>query len=161
MSQSKELFMQIRDLEQQAFNKEAIINRSIELKQSIVDGDLDALETLILAKKLQELGKQLEEQVRPIAEDKTRLQKNEVLSVHSVDIVEKVIGSRTDFSHCGDPYWEQANNELEAAKIKIKFREQFLSAMKEPTTIVTPDGEIVTINPPIKSGRIGLALTLK
>jgi predicted nucleic acid-binding Zn-ribbon protein len=148
-------------LQLQSLNKEAIISQSLLVRDNINDGYLDALEVLISAKKMQELGKQLEDISRPIAEDKTRLQKGEVYKTQSVEVVEKTIGSRTDYSNCNDEVWEKLQQDLSDLKEAIKQRENFLSAITTQTTIVTNDGEIVTLNPPIKSGRIGLSLTIK
>jgi hypothetical protein len=148
-------------LQLQSLNKEAIISQSLLVRDSINDGYLDALEVLISAKKMQELGKQLEEISRPIAEDKTRLQKGEVYKTQSVEIIEKTIGSKTDYSNCNDEVWEKLQQDLSDLKEAIKQRETFLNALTTQTTIVTNDGEIVTINPPIKSGRLGLSLTIK
>ena len=148
-------------LQLQSLNKEAILSQSLLIRDNINDGYLDALEVLISAKKMQELGKQLEEVSRPIAEDKTRLQKGEVYKTQSVEVVEKTIGSRTDYSNCNDEVWEKLQQDLSDLKEAIKQREAFLNALTTQTTIITNDGEIVTLNPPIKSGRIGLSLTIK
>jgi hypothetical protein len=148
-------------LQLQSLNKEAIVSQSLLIRDNINDGYLDALEVLISAKKMQELGKQLEEVSRPIAEDKTRLQKGEVYKTQSVEVVEKTIGSKTDYSNCNDEVWEKLQQDFSDLKEAIKQRENFLSAITTQTTIVTNDGEIVTLNPPIKSGRIGLSLTIK
>jgi hypothetical protein len=148
-------------LQLQSLNKEAIVSQGLLVRDNINDGYLDALEVLISAKKMQELGKQLEEVSRPIAEDKTRLQKGEVYKTQSVEVVEKTIGSRTDYSNCNDEFWEKLQQDLSDLKEAIKQREAFLNALTTQTKIITNDGEIVTLNPPIKSGRIGLSLTIK
>lgn len=148
-------------LQVQSLDKSTIINQCQLVKDNILNGGLGALEVLISAKKMQELGKQLEDISRPIAEDRVVLGRGEVYKTQSVEIVEKTIGSRTDYSTCGDPEWESLNQALCDIKDAIKKRETFLSAITSPTTIVTNDGEIITINPPIKSGRLGLSLTIK
>jgi hypothetical protein len=148
-------------LQVQSLDKATIINQSQLVKANILDGNLDALEVLISAKKMQELGKQLEEISRPIAEDKTVLGRGEVYKFQSVEVIEKTVGSKTDYSTCYDPEWESLQQALMDIKDAIKKREAFLNAITSPTTIVTNDGEIITINPPIKSGRLGLSLTIK
>jgi len=148
-------------LQVQSLDKATIINQCQLVKENIMNGGLSALEVLISAKKMQELGKQLEEISRPIAEDRVVLGRGEVYKVQSVEIIEKTIGSRTDYSTCNDPEWESLNQALCDIKDAIKKREAFLNAITSPTTIVTNDGEIITINPPIKSGRLGLSLTIK
>jgi len=148
-------------LQLQSLNKEAIISQSLLVKANILDGNLGALEVLISAKKMQELGKQLEEVSRPIAEDRLGLGRGEVYKTQSVEIIEKTIGSKTDYSNCNDEVWEKLQQDLSDLKEAIKQRENFLNALTAETTIVTSYGEIVTLNPPIKSGRIGLSLTIK
>lgn len=148
-------------LQVQSLDKATISNQCQLVKANILDGNLDSLEVLISAKKMQELGKQLEEISRPIAEDKVVLSRGEVFKHQSVEVMEKTIGSRTDYSTCNDPEWESLQQTLADIKDAIKRREAFLGAITSPTTIVTNDGEILTINPPIKSGRLGLSLTLK
>lgn len=144
-----------------SLNKEQIKSQISIYKNEILDGNLDALDVLILSKKIQQYGEELETQVRPIAEEKSTIGKGQVYSRFSVDVSEKVIGSKTDYTACGDPEWESLQQALSDLKVAIKQRETFLASIVEPTTIVTKDGEVITINPPIKSGRIGLSLTLK
>jgi len=151
----------LEGLQLQSLNKEAMVSQSLLIKDNINDGYLDPLDVLISAKKMQELGKQLEEVSRPIAEDKVRLQRGEVYKTQSVEVVEKTIGSRTDYSNCNDEVWERLQQDLCELKELIKQRENFLNALTGETTIVTSYGEVVTLNPPIKSGRIGLSLTIK
>lgn len=148
-------------IELPSLSKEGIREAVNSVKSNVLDGNADALDVLIVSKKIQEYGKQLEEQVRPIAEEKSRFQRGEVYSRFSVDVSEKVVGSKIDYSSCGDPEWDSLQQTLMDIKDAIKTRENFLSGVSEPTTIVTKDGEVVTINPPIKSGRLGLSLTIK
>jgi hypothetical protein len=148
-------------LQVQSLDKATISNQCQLVKDNILNGGLGALEVLISAKKMQELGKQLEEVSRPIAEDRLVLGRGEVYKTQSVEIIEKTIGSRTDFSTCGDPEWDSLQQTLMDIKDAIKKREAFLSAITSTTTIITNDAEIITINPPIKSGRLGLSLTIK
>lgn len=71
-------------------------------------------------------------------------------------------GTKYDFSKCGDPIWEQRDQILYSAKNQLKEREDFLKTIKEPMTIVDDrSGEVVTINPPIKTSTSGLNVTIK
>jgi len=66
-------------------------------------------------------------------------------------------GVKFDFSSCGDPIWNQLNEELEKIKIQLKERESFLKSLKSSVVvdIVNPKtGEIheqTQLFPPIKS----------
>lgn len=144
-----------------SLSKEQIFDIANSVRNDIIDGNLDALDVLIFAKKIQQYGEELEKKVRPIAEEKSTIGRGQVYSRFSVDVSEKVVGAKTDYSFCGDPEWESMQATLSDLKEAIKQRELFLAGISDPTTIVTKDGEVVTINPPVKSGRLGLSLTLK
>lgn len=143
-----------------SLSKEEIRLKASVYANEVLDGNLDALDILIMSKKIQQLGEELESKVRPIAEEKSTIGRG-VYSRFSTDVTEKVVGAKTDYTYCGDPEWESMQQTLSDLKIAIKQRESFLSGISDPTTIVTKDGEIVTINPPVKSGRLGLSITLK
>ena len=140
--------------------KEELKSQVSSYINQVLDGHYDALDVLIMSKKIQQLGEELESKVRPIAEDKSTIGRG-VYSRFSTDVTEKVVGAKTDYTYCGDPEWESMQQTLSDLKLAIKQRESFLSGISDPTTIVTKDGEIVTINPPVKSGRLGLSITLK
>jgi len=62
---------------------------------------------------------------------------------------------------CNDPEYDSLIKTLAELKDAVKKREKFLLSLQETTTIVNKDGEIITINPPTKYGRVGLSLTIK
>ena len=127
----------------------------------IDSGNQSALEWLIIGKKLQELGKKLEDNTRPIAENEIFLGGGENFIKDNVEIVQKTLGARIDYSTCNDPEWESIMQAHEEIKDALKRREKFLLSLQETTTIVNKDGEIITINPPARYGRVGLSLTIK
>ena len=168
MGAVKDIFLEMR--EQDAFaekslirniTKEDIISRAQAIEESVQEGYLDPLDTLIQAKKMQELGKSIEAKIRPIAEDKVRLAKGEIYSRYGVSVSQKVNGARTDYSACQDPVWQSINEDMEKLKAELKEREKFLSGISKPTEIVLNEAEVYTIYPPVKSGKIGLSLEIK
>jgi hypothetical protein len=66
-------------------------------------------------------------------------------------------GVKFDFSSCGDPIWNDLNQQLEKIKVELKERESFLKGLKSSVKmdIINPKtGEIheqVELYPPIKS----------
>lgn len=140
-------------------NKSEIKERSNEIKQRVLDGELNPLDVLIMAKKGIESFKQLETDIRPIAEEESY---GKGYVKHGVSVEEKMNGVKYDFSNCGDKEWEEINAEFEAIKLRKEKRETFLKTLTKPLELVDTDtGETYTIHPPIKSGKIGLTLTIK
>lgn len=126
----------------------------------VKDGYLDGIEALIYCKKGQELFKLLEAQVRPLAEDQAHLTKGEVYKKFDTEIIQKESGVKWDFSTCEDPEWNDLQSELESIKVKIDDREKFLKGITKKTEVLNDD-EIITLYPPLKSGKLGLAVSIK
>ena len=72
------------------------------------------------------------------------------------------LGARWDFSGCGDPEWQELQEQMKALKEAIKAREDYLKSLGEPTEYTDENtGEVVYITPPTKKSTSGLRFTLK
>lgn len=141
-------------------NKAAITTVVSEVSNKVANGDLDAVKALIYAKKGLELLGSIEKSIRPYAEEQARVPKGG-LKMYECELTEKVNGSKTDYSACEDPIYNELIEKLEQLKLEVKDREKFLSSISKPTNIVTDDGEAITINPPVRTGKLGLSISIK
>jgi hypothetical protein len=142
-----------------SLDKASIKTQSSLIKQRVLDGELDALDVLILAKKGQLAYKQLEDDVKDLAEEKSY---GKDYCKHGVDILEKMNGVKYDYSKTNDKEWELLNKSFEDAKKAKDEREAFLKGLSKSMELVDTDtGETYTLYPPIKSGKMGLNLTIK
>lgn len=67
-----------------------------------------------------------------------------------------------DYKGCNYPAWEEADFNEHSAKNHKKMAEDFLKNVKQPFTMVDDrTGEVITINPPVKTQREGLKITIK
>jgi hypothetical protein len=130
-----------------------------EVTTKVANGDVDAIKALIYAKKGLELLGAIEKNVRPYAESHP-IPKGGV-EMYSCQLIERMSGVKTDYSACGDPVWDLLDSQLEGIIIAKKEREKFLSGISKPTEIVNEYHEVFTLNPPIKSGKMGIALSIK
>lgn len=124
---------------------------------SVMDGEADAVDSLIFIKKGSELFKELDAKIRPIAESKS-VGKGYVKFGCKVD--EATTGVAYDFSNCADPIYDDLNEKFEKAKSELDERKNFLKAVTKPMDIVVNEAEVYTIQPPIKSGKQGFKLTI-
>lgn len=139
-------------------NKDYISSLTNQVQNLLMNGELDEMKLFVTAKKGLELFTQLEKIVRPFAEDKARLSKGEVYTLHGVELTETMNGVRYDFTNCNDSEWNEAFLREQEAKADRINREKFLKTLTK--AIADPDtGEI--INPPIKSGKLGLNAKIK
>lgn len=129
---------------------------------SVTQGDYDPIKALVYAKKGQELFTQLEKAIRPIAEDKQRLAKGEVYSLHNADVAQRESGVKYDFTTCGDKEWEELKAKHDELSAELKSREEFLKKVSKPMELVdTESGESYTVQPPVRSGKLGLTISIK
>lgn len=124
----------------------------------VADGNLDATEVLIYAKKVIEAGTLLEKNVRPYAEGKAVIQKGG-LTLYNATIIEKNSPSKYDYSVCKDSTYDALIKEREALDVKIKEREAFLKAIPAEG-VATIEGEVV-LPPDVTHGKMSLQVTLK
>ena len=124
--------------------------------QDVNNGVIDPLEAFIYANKASEYFDAIVTNLRPIIAGK-QIQKGGI-KLYDAEIIEKKNPDKYDFSVCSDSTWDKLNAQLTNVKDKMKERETFLKALKEP--ISTLDGEI--INPPsITYGAMNVSITLK
>lgn len=135
----------------------AAIKNQVELAVSnIHEGNIDALQALIYAKKGKELFDLLEKNVRPYAESQT-IQKG--YKAFNCEMVQKSGSASPDYTTCNDSVWESLQCELASIKEKIKVREAFLKVLPEPVASEST-GEL--IHPPVMHyTKMSLALTIK
>lgn len=160
--QQNEFLPEGLNLELQDFinaDKQRIKDIANNVAIQIQDGNYDGIDALIFIKKGSELFKELDTKVRPLAESKSvgvDFQK------FGVKITEGMTGVKYDFNTCGDQEYEQLNEVFEAAKEALEERKNFLKSVTKPLELVNTDtGETYTINPPVKSGKLGFTLTIK
>lgn len=141
-----------------ASNKALREEKVKHIVSEVAQGNLDALEVLIYAKKVGEAAVLLEKNVRPYAEGKQVVQRGG-LTLYNATIIEKNSPSKYDFSACGDSTYDELIVQLEELQAKIKERETFLKAIPSEG-ISTLEGEV--INPPeVTHGKMSLQVTLK
>jgi hypothetical protein len=140
-------------------SKDQIKDTATKAYNSVMDGDYDAIDALIFIKKGSELFKELDAKIRPIAEGKSV---GPDYQKFGVKITEGMTGIKYSFDECNDPIYNDLNISFEIAKEMLEERKTFLKSVTKKMTIVDEaSGDIVEINPPIKSGKLGLTLTIK
>ena len=142
--------------EEQAVLSSAMIN-------SVLDGEIDPIKAVVQAKSLVET-------LTLFLKDKgvNDLVLREVekygkqTSKDGATIAIKEVGSKWDYSECGDPIYNRLSSQKAEIEEKLKEREGLLKAAREPRTEVDEEtGEVYTVNPPSKSSTTSYAITFK
>ena len=142
--------------EEQAVLSSAMIN-------SVLDGEIDPIKAVVQAKSLVEtLTLFLKDKG---VNDLVLLEVEKYGKQTSKDgatIAIKEVGSKRDYSECGDPIYNRLSAKKAEIEEKLKEREALLKATKEPRTEVDEEtGEVYTVNPPSKSSTTSYAITFK
>jgi hypothetical protein len=72
------------------------------------------------------------------------------------------VGVKYDFTNCNDALWSEIDKSIKDATEEKKKRETFLKSLDKPFNYVDDTtGEIRLINPPIKTGKESVKITIK
>ena len=130
---------------------------------SVLDGEIDPIKAVIQAKSLVET-------LTLFLKDKgvNNLVLREVekygkqTSKDGATIAIKEVGSKWDYSECGDPIYNSLSAKKAEIEEKLKERESLLKSTREPRTEVDEEtGEVYKVNPPSKSSTTSYAITFK
>jgi hypothetical protein len=125
----------------------------------IEEGYTNPLEFTIRAKMLMEALNTTIDKTKDLAmTEQSRYGKT--ANIYGAEVTQVESGIKVDYSVCNDPEYQILQEEYEIARKNLMERQIFLRSIKEPMTIVTRDGEVVTINPPIKSSTTTLRVKL-
>lgn len=82
---------------------------------------------------------------------------------HNAKFEIKEVGTKYDFSKCGDPTHQMLEQKVSSYSDELKEREKFLKTIPEKgmTVLVEDTGEAVTVYPPSKTSTTSVAVTLK
>ena len=142
--------------EEQSVLSSAMIN-------SVLDGEIESIKAVIQAKSLVETltlflkDKGVNDLV--LREVEKYGKQN---SKYGATIAIKEVGSKWDYSECGDPIYNRLSSQKAEIEEKLKAREALLKATREPRTEVDEEtGEVYTVNPPSKSSTTSYSITFK
>ena len=142
--------------EEQAVLSSAMIN-------SVLDGEIDPIKAVVQAKSLVETltlflkDKGVNDLVLMEVE-----KYGKQTSKDGATIAIKEVGSKWDYSECGDPIYNRLSAKKAEIEEKLKEREALLKATKEPRTEVDEEtGEVYTVNPPSKRSTTSYAITFQ
>lgn len=179
MTGSKEQFEEQRDAEMNqssaitisekqwisatGFSKEtnkAMADRVIEACEQ---GSINPLDAYLLTKSMENTVKLIQEGIKEYAMYEADKFGEKEFTHRNCKVQIKEVGSKTDYSVCEDPYYNDLVKQQEELKTKLKEREAFLKTVKGEMNICDENtgGETVTIKPAIKSSTTGLAVTIK
>lgn len=176
---SKDLFMEQRELDSLA-PKQSPVNDEIarrvipvHLTKASSEGNAEMIAGLVksgnydaldVATKLKWMIATLEQASKLIQEDAVdAIEKHSgKATINGAEVIKKETGTKYDYSACGDSDWNTYATAARIADEKKKDREKFLKNLTKPITVADEEtGEMITLNPPIKSSTTNIQVTFK
>jgi len=141
--------------------KVGVIDFVQQTKNVILSGSENPIKIAIQLKSLEEIVKLLrtDNEVQDLILDQALKQGEKTFSIYGAEISIREMGTKYDYSICNDALLGGLYGQLNLLKRQIKDRETMLKTIKEDKPIISLEGEI--LNPPLKTSKTGIAITLK
>lgn len=132
-----------------------------ELSRRIQEGEIDPLLPLMQFKVLDEIRDQIKETMRDSAVREMGKYGKEGVVMNGIRMEPMEAGTQYDYSGCNDPEYERLLWESENAKKALAAKQKQLREMKGPVDLLDHDtGEVITINPPVKTSTSTVKCTI-
>jgi hypothetical protein len=149
-------------LRQFSTSKQGIEMFSNQLIRQVKDGHVNALELKAYLKTLELIVEKVNEATRSEQLEEADKYGEKKFDAFGFEIEKAELGTKYDYSSCGDTVYERREVDLKTSKRMLDERIAFLKSVKEPLTLVDElTGEVVTIRPPLKKSTTGLRLIAK
>lgn len=149
----------IEQIKQMPLSKNKVIEFSESIKAELECGNIDPLELALYFKSMEEIVKNVKTTLNEMAvEEAQKYGKSFQFKGAKIDVRE--MGTKYDYSECGDIHLQKISQEIDASNEKRKERENILKALKEPLIAIDDEtGETFTMYPPKKSSTTGIAIS--
>jgi len=143
-------------------SKQGVEQFSRQIIDAVKSGDIDPLKVRVWVKTIESIAEIVNKATKGNQLTAADKYPDRIFEAYGASVEKSEIGTKYDFTVCGDDEWEQFQVAEESAKASRIEREKFLRALPGPTTIVDEStGEVRTIRPPSKKSEQGLKITIK
>ena len=130
--------------------------------KAVDEGAVNALEARIRLKAIEEVVSTASSSIAKYVRDEAEKHGAKSFDYMGAKVELAETGVNYNYDVCGDQEWEELQASLKQLKADIKAREEFLKSLKKPITVANEEtGEIITINPPVKTSTSGVKISIK
>lgn len=142
-------------------NKEEAKALTARLTEAVQTGEVNPLELYVKLKAMQDAIEGTMKNIRDNVMREADKYGERTFQAYTAEVQKTETGVRYDYEACNDEQWQSYRDAEQKFAEARKEREKFLQGLKEPTNIVTADGEVITIMPPVKSSTSFIKVTFK
>jgi len=143
-------------------SKEGIVLFASKVINEVEAGNADPLRVQIFCKTLEAVAEKIKEGIKDNAKREAAKYGDKPFMHAGAELHLTSTYTAYEYGGCGDPQWEQADQQVQSATNTRKEREAFLRALGEPIDVLNSDsGEVNIIRPPVKKVTEGVRVTIK
>lgn len=145
-----------------ATSRTGIDQASDELIRAVQDGKENPLKVLVWCKTVEEVVERVRKETKENQLTAAFNYAEKRFEFAGATIEKAELGTKYDYSTCGDIEWERLDAEVKGLIEKRGIREDFLKSLKGPLTLVNEEtGQVYRILPPVKKSTTGLKVTIR
>jgi hypothetical protein len=148
-------------LEMFGTSKNQINSFAAKVINEVEAGTIDPLKVKVLCKTLTEIADKIDKGTKDNQKTAAALYGEKPFDFMGAELHLTSVYTSYDYSGCNDPEYNTMKEIIERYTTQLKEREAFLKTVKAPLNVVDSDGELITINPPVKSVTEGLKVSIK
>lgn len=134
---------------------------SHQIIKAVQNGEANPLEVLIMLRALEAVSETVREEIEDEILTEAEKHAEKKFDVFGATVERTEVGTRYHYLKTGDIEYEQLYTETESLKRRLKEREEFLKALKEPMQLVNMEtGETYQVHPPHKTSKSGVKVYL-
>lgn len=129
---------------------------------SIKEGDANALEVLVMLRAVELAAEEIREEIEENIVREADKYSEKKFERYGAIIEKSEVATKYSYSTSKDTVYERLQSDFNTAKARLDERTAFLKGLKKPMTIVDElTGEVVTINPPLKTSKPGVRVYIR
>lgn len=142
-------------------SKEEVKIFSEKLLAELLNGEINPFELVRLKKSFESVFDIIKKELDALALEEAQKYGQKNFEAFGLKIQIGENGTRYDYDNCADPKYINLKTQADVISQRLKDRQDFLKTLKAPETLIDEEtGDVVTVNPPIKSSTTGLKISL-
>jgi hypothetical protein len=147
-------------LAQFSTSAEGIAKFSQLVINEVEEGRVDPLDVAIQMKTLEKIVERVGGVLKKYYVSEAEKHGGKPFGWKGAEISVQEVGTKYDYSQCGDPRWNDLTKIIEQAIEQRKELEDFLKHLKG-TTVEVIEGEAVSLRPPLRTSSTGIKISIR
>jgi hypothetical protein len=133
-----------------------------QIVTSVKSGEANPLEVLVMLRAMEAAAAEIREEIEENIVREADKYAEKKFERYGAILEKSEVATKYNYATSKDTVYERLQTDFDTAKSRLDERTAFLKGLKQPMTIVDElTGEVVTINPPLKTSKSGVRVYIK